>query len=139
MKSQKALYPTTLSNDFLYCIERAISYCESNNLELYILYSYRLIAYNTEDNTDYQILKKEIENKAAFIFRKLEEELLSKSNIKYKLLSEVGFLNDRVTLFMRNHLVDCVILSPSNFELLKSNIQGSSPNYRLNDKPVILV
>ena len=139
MSNKKALFPTTLTSESLDCLKNVISYCEENNLELYILYTYRLISHGSNQSGSSQSIKKELENKATFIFDKLEEEILSKSKIKYTFLSEVGFITDRVILTLNKHDIDSVILCSACADLLETEMKGNDPNITIDNKPVILI
>lgn len=139
MRNKKALFPTTLTSESLDCLRDVITYCEKNNLELFILYTYRLISPDVKHPGSSQSIKKEIENKATFIFNKLEEEILSKSKVKYHFLSEVGFITDRVILTLKNHDIDCVLLCSACVDLLEGELVGADPDLKLDNKPVVLI
>ncbi|QSE96319.1 hypothetical protein [Fulvivirga lutea] len=122
MLKKKALYPINLKEDTTYCLNKAVELCEKNNWELIILYAYRLIKpYNEGDGTS-QSFKKEIENKAKFIFDKIEVDLLKSKGIDYRFLSEVGFMADRIKINIKTQDIDYLILCPSMQESLKNEI-----------------
>ncbi|MEQ8927554.1 MAG: hypothetical protein RLO81_17190 [Fulvivirga sp.] len=123
---KKALYPITLIEDTTYCLPKAIKLCEENNWELIILYAYRLIKPYKEENDNSQSFKKDIENKAKFIFDKIEVDLLKSKGIDYRFLSEVGFMADRIKINIQTLDIDYLILCPSMRELLKNDIQENS-------------
>ena len=108
---RRILFPTDFSENSLRALEYALLMTEKNEAELMILYTYRLI--NNEYNLDTKnrvALKKELEAQAGLVFDRLDRELLSLSGITYTLLSEIGFVADRILANVDNYNIDLIIL-----------------------------
>lgn len=139
MKEARALYPTDFSEDSLQRIKNAAEYCMQNGAELVVLYAYRLLN-GTASNPNRYSLKKQLDSKASETFKTIEETLLKKLPISYKMLSEVGFVDDRIAHSIEQYNIDNILLCQSLHDHLESRIvQNPEGKKELFNLPVIEV
>ncbi len=122
---KKILYPTDFSDSSINLLSYVLELSRLNNAELIILYAYRLND-PAEDQKSIILLKKEIEKRAQDSFGKIENDFLNPSKINYTLLTEIGFMNDRINSTVETQHVDLLVLSRELKSYLKTTDQSKS-------------
>ncbi len=136
MKIARALYPTDFSTDSLLRVDDAVQYCIENSQELIVLYTYRLINTSNNDAGKYS-LKHELDSNADQIFEKIKYTYLSESPINYQLLSEVGFVDDRIAYNIKQLSVNNILLCKSLHDQLEHRISWKEGRKRLFELPIV--
>lgn len=121
MREGRVLYPTDFSVNSIMGIDGAMDYCASLNKELIILYTYRLIS--SDNGSSSYSLKKNLDTEASRIFDQIEKEKLSGRGVSYQLLSEVGFVDDRISHHVEQDEFDQIILCKSLRDILSAKIK----------------
>lgn len=138
MREGRVLYPTDFSVNSLVGIDRAVEYCASQKKELIVLHTYRLISSKNGDSP--YSLKKGLDIQAKQIFEQLEQDKLAGKNLSYKLISEVGFVDDRIAHHVEEEKYDKILLCDSLHSQLKHKIEESkSGTKELYSLPVVQV
>jgi nucleotide-binding universal stress UspA family protein len=118
------LFPTDFSEASNHAMKYAIHLCRHSKANLLILYAYRLIDENPLEGIQVNIsLKEKLEKQVAAKFSVLEKELLASAQIPYQLLSDVGFISDRIMVNMQLHQVDLLLLCQSMQHSLADSMQ----------------
>ena len=139
MKAARALYPTDFSEDSLRRISDAVAFCIQNKAELVVLYAYRLINRQSSKSNGYS-LKKDMDFNASETFKSIEDNYLKELPINYRLLSEVGFVDDRIAHSIKKHDIDNILLCRSLYDQLENKIiENPKGNKKLFDLPVVEV
>jgi hypothetical protein len=140
MEVKKALYPSDFSPESVISAKAAIDYCIENNIELFLLHTYRLIKPISDLDMINSSFKRELESNSKLAFDELEGKHLIESGIKYHFRSEVGFLLDRIAYNTKNDKIDLLILCDSIFQQVKSSVKTDEKgDFTLFDKPIRLV
>ncbi|UII30467.1 universal stress protein [Fulvivirga ulvae] len=133
--------PVDFSESSANALSFALDIAQSNQSELVVLYTYRLISGNDDKaHINKVTLKKEQEEIANKRIEELKERFPEFAKIKHSFLTEVGFISDRLTMAIEKYNVDLVVLTENIKHRFKERWEVNDEN-ALNqfDCPVLLI
>ncbi len=118
-------------------VRAALELADRKKERLVILYAYRLLQPAGADVASY---RKSVEEQARTEFSELVAKLKMNGDVTYEFRAEIGFLSDRVEIFMRNNEVDLIVMGQHLVNTIHEH-KGLSFEAFLNDSkvPVLVV
>jgi nucleotide-binding universal stress UspA family protein len=89
-------------------IKVALEIAAQKQTHLVVLYAYRLIQPKDQDIAEY---RKGIETRAQEDFLAIVKRLQINGAVPYEFRSEIGFLSDRIEVFLKKNKVDIIVMS----------------------------
>ncbi len=140
MSTKKVLFPTDFTRESLKCMKEAIAHCEQTGAELIVLYTYRLIKPLGNTMMSTTSIKRELDDRAKRKFEEIREQYFKDTPVPYQLLSEVGFMLDRVAYHIEHQNIDQILICDGIYQQLKSNMVVDKQGKKmLNRRPVELL
>ncbi len=91
-------------------IKVALELAAQKHTNLVVLYAYRLLQPKNQDIAEY---RKDIETRAREDFDGIVKRLHINGDVPYEFRSEIGFLSDRIEVYLKKHAVDVIVMSQS--------------------------
>jgi hypothetical protein len=115
------LCTTNFSDSSRHALQWAITEARQQHAHITILFTYRLIK---PKNGEIIQIKKKMEKEAMLKFSKLEKEILLNKNISYDFRMEVGFINDRVELFIKKTPIKFLVMDKETSAINKESFEA---------------
>jgi len=122
----KILFPTDFSKNSFQNIAFAINLAKQNKAELIILYAYRLIKVDSDDQNEMVDLKTKFETEAKLKFNKWKESILDSAQINFSFSCDIGFLSDRIISNVNKNKIDLVVISNKMKPFIEEKVNNSS-------------
>lgn len=118
-------------------VRAALELADRKKERLVLLYAYRLLQPAGADIASY---RKGVEAQARAEFSELIAKLKINGTVPYEFRAEIGFLSDRVEIFMRTNEVDIIVMGQHLVDTIHEH-KGLSFEAFLNDRkvPVLVV
>lgn len=121
------LVPTDFSDVANNALHFALKFAEKINAKIQLLHVTHIPIIDASFPADvYQNFIIEIEENAKNNFEKLKNDYLEKSNVQYEIFTEMGFVNDEIFEFCKNHNIDLVIMGTTGASGIQEVLVGSN-------------
>lgn len=111
MKGKPILCAIDFSQSSLEALSWALKMARQAQASLTILFCYRLIG--TENDEETLALKKNMEHEAVGKFHEIERKFIHGNATPYQFITEVGFFSYRIETFLRQHPVGLLVMGNS--------------------------
>lgn len=121
--------PVDFSESSVNALAFALDIAQSNQSELVVLYTYRLISGSNDKQVANKVtLKKEQEEIASKRIEELKEHFPEFAKVKHTFLAEVGFISDRLAMAIEKYNADLVVLTENIKQRLQEKWEVDNEN-----------
>ena len=121
--------PVDFSESSVNALAFALDIAQSNQSELVVLYTYRLISGSNDKPVSNKItLKKEQEEIANRRIEELKAQFPEIAKVKHTILSEVGFISDRLAMAIDKYNADLIVLTENIKQRLQERWEVNNEN-----------